>query len=186
MIDVLNSWWETLALPQQVFYGIGIVAAFIAIILAVIGVVGIGDGDALDADPSHSVLSIKSVTGFFLAFGWAGGASMEAGLSLPIAMVLAVLAGCVMVAIIATMMRAIMSIRSDGTARISDTVGAVGTVYVSLPASKSSGGQVTVSFRGRQETFAALNNVDRAVPSGERVKVIGVVDSHTVLVEPLA
>ena len=36
------------------------------------------------------------------------------------------------------------------------------------------------------ETLAALNAALRAIPSGEKVKVVGVVDTNTVLVEPLA
>jgi hypothetical protein len=84
------------------------------------------------------------------------------------------------------MFRAILSMRSDGTARIADTVGSVGTVYITLPPKKSSGGQVTVSFRGRQETYAAIQAGERPIPSGEKVRVVSTVDSRTVLVEPNA
>jgi hypothetical protein len=51
--------------------------------------------------------------------------------------------------------------------------------------SRQAGGQVTVHFRGRQETFQALNTSSRTIPSGERVRVVEVLDSQTVLVEPL-
>ena len=66
--------------------------------------------------------------------------------------------------------------------RLADSIGAVGTVYITLPASKASGGQVTVNFRNRQETFAALNTANRPVPSGEKIKILAVVDGATVLV----
>ena len=68
--------------------------------------------------------------------------------------------------------------------RIADAVDAPGTVYVGLPPSRQAGGQVTVHFRGRQETYQALNASDRAIPSGERVRVVAVLDGQTVLVEP--
>ena len=43
-----------------------------------------------------------------------------------------------------------------------------------------------VNFKGRQETYAALSAAEKAIPSGDKVKVVAVVDSRTVLVEPLA
>ncbi|MET0261531.1 MAG: hypothetical protein ABW223_01445, partial [Rariglobus sp.] len=73
----------------------------------------------------------------------------------------------------------------DGTMRIDDALNATGTVYITLPPSRATGGQVVVSFHGRQETFAALNASDRVIPSGDRVRVTQIIDPRTVLVEPL-
>jgi hypothetical protein len=84
------------------------------------------------------------------------------------------------------MIRAIYSMRSDGTRQINNAIGAVGTVYVTLPASRVGGGQINVTVGGRLETLSALNAGLRVVPSGEKVKVVGVIDTNTVLVEPLA
>ena len=74
---------------------------------------------------------------------------------------------------------------SDGTARIADAVGAVGTVYVTVPPALATGGQVTVSFKGRQETYEALQSGRAALASGAKVRVKELVDSRTLLVEPL-
>ena len=73
-------------------------------------------------------------------------------------------------AVIVLMFRTILAMRSDGTVRIADTVGAVGTVYISLPPAKAAGGQVVVNFKGRQETYAALSTAERPLPSGDKVK----------------
>jgi hypothetical protein len=128
---------------------------------------------------------IKPLTGFFLGFGWAGGIALDNNVGLFVATVAGLVCGGVLMGIIVAMFRLIQSMRSDGTMRIDDALNATGTVYITLPPSKASGGQVVVSFHGRQETFSALNAADRAIPSGERVKVIQIVDSSTVLVEPL-
>ena len=87
---------------------------------------------------------------------------------------------------LAWLIRAIYSMRTDGTREINDAIGAVGTVYVTLPPSRAAGGQINVTVSGRLETLSALNAALRAVPSGEKVKVVGVIDTNTVLVEPLA
>ncbi len=192
LIDQAVSWWGERGVAEQLFYGIGLAAGIVAIILMILSVIGLEHDDVIDAmasgdvDHGGGMFSIKPLTGFFLGFGWVGGMSIANGASLAVATVLACAAGGVMMGTIVFMFRAIMGMKSNGTARIGDTVGAVGTVYLTLPPRKASGGQVTVSFRGRQETYAALQPGDSPVPAGEKVRVVAVVDAHTLLVEPHA
>jgi len=192
LINQVSQWWEELTLARQVFYGIGAVAGLLAILLALLSMIGLEHHDAVDAigaaDMDHGgggIFSIKPLTGFFLGFGWAGGLSLDAGLGMIAALAVALLSGGALMAVIVAMFRAIHGMRADGTMRIDDTLNATGTVYITLPPSKGAGGQVIVSFRGRQETLSALNATDRAIPSGDRVKVTQVIDRRTVLVEPL-
>lgn len=191
-LDFASQWWRALDAAQQVFYGIGLVAAFFALVLAVLGFVGMEHHDGLDAtagDIDHGgggIFSIKPLTGFFLGFGWAGGLALESGLPLIAALACAALAGGVMMAIIIGMFRLIYAMRSNGTVQMGGALGAIGTVYITLPAAKAPGGQVTLNFHGRQETLSALNLANRSIASGEKVKVVEVLDGSTVLVEPLA
>jgi len=192
LLDFVSQWWNELNLARQVFYGIGIIAGVVALILGLLAIIGMDQHDAVDSigasdvgDGGGGIFSVKPMTGFFLGFGWAGGFALDGGLGMFAALVVATIAGGVLTAIIVVMFRAIYAMRSDGTMRTEDALNATGTVYITLPPSKAAGGQVVVSFRGRQETFAALNAADRAVPSGDRVKVIQILDSRTVVVEPL-
>jgi len=192
LLNQVSQWWDELNLARQVFYGIGVIAGFMAVILAILAVIGMEHHDAVDAigaadsgDGGGGIFSVKPLTGFFLGFGWGGGLALDGGLGMIAATIVAVLSGGPLMAIIVVMFRAIHGMRSDGTVRIEDALNATGTVYITLPASKAPGGQVVVSFRGRQETFSALNTADRAISSGERVKVIQIIDPRTVLVEPL-
>lgn len=191
-IDQASQWWAALGAAQQTFYGIGLVASFIAFVLAVLAFVGLEHHDAFDATNASvdhggsGIFSIKPLTGFFLGFGWAGGLALDSGLSMIAALGCAGLAGGVMMAVIVGMFRLIVAMKSDGTVQMEGALGAVATVYVTLPAGKAPGGQVTVSFHGRQETLPALNLSTRSVASGEKVKVVEILDGRTVLVEPLA
>lgn len=191
-IDQVAQWWDQLNLARQVFYGIGLAAAAVALVLAIMGFIGMEHHDAMDAVDMNldhgggGIFSVKPLTGFFLGFGWAGGVALEAGWSLLGALAAAGVAGASIMALIVAMFRAIYAMRSDGTMRINDALGAIGTVYVSLPPAKAAGGQVTVNFKGRQETLAALNSAGHVVPSGEKIKVVAIIDGRTVLVEPLA
>lgn len=198
LIERINGWWTELTLAKQFFYGIGLVAGLVSLVLMVLSMIGMDHDDAVDAigaadasgahdgDSGGGIFSVKPLTGFFLGFGWGGGLALDAGWSFYAALASALGAGGAIMAVIVLMFRAILAMRSDGTARIDDTVGAVGTVYLTVPAAKASGGQVVVNFRGRQETYAALCAADRPIPSGDKVKVLSVVDARTLLVEPLA
>jgi hypothetical protein len=193
-IDQITGWWDALTLAKQIFYGIALTAGVVAIILMVMAIFGLEHDDALDAlasgggvdhDAGGGIFSVKPLTGFFLGFGWIGGFSLGHGVTLWVALILGCMAGVAMMAVIVFMFRAILGIRSDGTARIEDAVGAVGTVYLTLPAARGSGGQVIVNFRGRQETYGALQAGGTAIASGDKVKVVGLIDARTLLVEPL-
>ncbi len=191
-MEALSQQWIELTLAKQIFYGIGLLAGLSTLILTVLAVLGLEHhdaADALSADFDHGgggIFSVKPLTGFFLGFGWGGGIALSSGLSIVAATACGLGAGGTIMAVIVLMFRAILGMRSDGTMRIADAVGAIGTVYIALPATKAAGGQVTVNFKGRQETFAALNNSDRPIPSGEKIKVLSVIDGQTVLVDRLA
>lgn len=189
-IEQVGGWWNELTFAKQLFYGIGLLASLAAVVLAVLTFIGMEHHDVTDAvggfdHGGGGIFSIKPLTGFFLGFGWAGGIALDQGLSLLAALATALGAGGGLMVVVIGMIRAIYSVRSDGTARISDAVGAVGTVYVTLPAAKAQGGQITVTYSGRQHTVAALSAAEQPVPSGEKVKVVDVVDSRTLLVEKL-
>jgi membrane protein implicated in regulation of membrane protease activity len=185
------TWWARLSTAQQFFYGVGIIAGVLTLIMAVFALFGLDHhdtdvGDVGDHMDGSSLFSTKPITGFFLGFGWSGGIALDSGLSLGMATLIAFGSGTVLMFALAWVIRSIYSLRNDGTRQINDAIGAIGTVYVTLPASRVAGGQINVTVSGRLETLAALNAALRAIPSGEKVKVVGVIDTNTVLVEPLA
>ncbi|MET0261476.1 MAG: hypothetical protein ABW223_01165, partial [Rariglobus sp.] len=80
LINQVSQWWDELNLARQIFYGIGIIAGIMALILAILAMIGLDHGDGVDAigdtgagDGDGGIFSIKPLTGFFLGFGWAGG-----------------------------------------------------------------------------------------------------------------
>lgn len=189
LIDQIGGWWNDLTLAKQMFYGIGIVAGAVSVVMALLSVVGMDHHDGLDAagldHDGIGIFSVKPLTGFFLAFGWTGGIALDNGFSLFAAIGLALVAGAAVMAVMILMFRTMLALKSDGTMQVKAAVGAVGTVYVTVPANKGAGGQVVVNFSGRQETLAALSGGPAPIPSGEKIKVVSVVDGRTVLIEPL-
>ncbi len=189
LIDQVGGWWNELTLAKQLFYGLGLMAGMISLVLAVFAMLGMEHAEAADAleaaGAGGGIFSIKPLTGFFLGFGWAGGLALDGGASLGVALLIAFAAGTAVTAVIVALIRAIYSLKSDGTVRIERALGAVGTVYVTVPPRKAVGGQVVVTFSGRQETLSALSESEQPLASGDKVKVVAVVDSRTVLVAAL-
>jgi hypothetical protein len=184
--------WAALPATQQVFFSIGGLAGVVAVVLGVMSALGLEHHDVVDLPDSigwdaggGGIFSVKPLTGFLLGFGWAGGLASASGLGLPASLAIALGSGFAVMGLVVGLLRLILGMRSDGTVRIADALHASGTVYVTLPPSRQAGGQVTVHFGGRQETYQALNAVDRPIPGGERVRVVEVLDSQTVLVKPL-
>ncbi len=191
MLASLLESWGALNTAAQVFYAIGLLAGAVSIVLGVMSAVGLEHHDVVDLPDTlgwdaggGGIFSVKPLTGFLLGFGWAGGIASSAGLGLVASVAVALGTGAAVMGLVVALLRLLLGMRSDGTVRIADAVDAPGTVYVGLPPSRQAGGQVTVHFRGRQETYQALNASDRAIPSGERVRVVQVLDGQTVLVEP--
>ena len=192
MVSSIVELWSGLPAAQQVFFGIGLLAGVVSLILGVMSAVGLEHHDVVDLPDAigwdaggGGIFSINPLTGFLLGFGWAGGIDLGSGLGILVAIAIAVGSGLSVMGLVVALLRLILGMRSDGTARISDTLHESGTVYVTVPPDRQAGGQVTVHFRGRQETYMALNRSNRPITSGERVRVVEVLDSQTVLVEPL-
>jgi hypothetical protein len=191
MLASLLESWGGLTTAAQVYFSIGLLAGAVSLILGVMSAVGLEHHDVVDLPDTlgwdaggGGIFSVKPLTGFLLGFGWAGGIASSAGLGLVASVAVALGTGAAVMGLVVALLRLLLGMRSDGTVRIADAVDAPGTVYVGLPPSRQAGGQVTVHFRGRQETYQALNASDRAIPSGERVRVVQVLDGQTVLVEP--
>ena len=191
MLASLLESWGGLTTAAQVYFSIGLLAGAVSLILGVMSAVGLEHHDVVDLPDTlgwdaggGGIVSVKPLTGFLLGFGWAGGIASSAGLGLVASVAVALGTGAAVMGLVVALLRLLLGMRSDGTVRIADAVDAPGTVYVGLPPSRQAGGQVTVHFRGRQETYQALNASDRAIPSGERVRVVQVLDGQTVLVEP--
>lgn len=183
----LSGWWQDLARSQQVFYGIALLAACAILVMALMSMIGFGDmdADALDVGDGSSLFSIKPITGFFFGFGWTGGAAIEQGCSLTLAMVLAGVAGVIVMGSVVAVLKASLRLRSSGNLRKELAIGKVATVYLTIPSARAGAGQVTVPLDGRTITIGAIQGGEQPIPTHAKVRVTELVDGDTVRVEPL-
>ncbi len=188
LANIFTDWWTALNLAKQIFYGIAIFAAMLVIVLAVISMFGVSDDVEVDADVADSggtLFSLKPIIGFLFAFGWAGGAALSSGLSILAACLIALGCGLAVMLVLAWVLRATQRLKADGTLKKENAIGAIATVYVTIPPGSQAGGQVIVPVDGRTITLGALQKGSAPIPADAKVKVIALIDPHTVLVEPI-
>ncbi len=194
----MEGWWSALGTPEQVFFGIAFVSTAVLLLQVALMLFGMGDfdmdldvdgADGLDGldghDSGFGLISVRSVLAFFTGFGWTGALAMDSGLGLGISMVLAMVVGGLAMVAIAGLMRLLYGLGEEGTLDYANAVGEVGSVYLPIPAAMAGPGQVEVRVQSRLRTVRAFTRCAEALENRRPVKVVGVIDQQTLLVEPL-
>lgn len=186
----MELWWQGLNLELQIFYGIGILA-LLALVLQFILLFfgGLDDatdlGDVGDHGSGLGIFSFRSITAFFLGFGWTGVIVLKDGHSLALAITFGLLVGSILMVSMYLLMRSMMRLQSSSTLDYQNAVGEIATVYVTVPAEGKSGGQVEVMIQGRLSVAEALHKGANAIAPGTKVKVVEKLGRSTLVVEPL-
>ncbi len=197
------TWWDALRLDLQIFYMLGILASLVLFFQFIMIFLGFGDHDMSGGHDVHvgnvhaghgggghadglSIVSIRTITAFFFGFGWSGALAIRNGYSTLVAALIGCLVGAIFMSIVYSIMRLIYSLRASGTVEYRNAVGQIGDVYVSIPAKESGPGQVQVLVQGRMRVVPAFTKAGRNLSGGSKIKVVGLIDERTLLVEPLS
>ena len=182
---------------MQFYWALAGIASLIFIVQMALTFMGIGDtdadfdfptdvdaaaGDTLDTGGALQLFSVRNIINFLLGLGW-GGVCWSSVITNHILLALVSIAtGCVFVVVFLYLFRQMHRLESNGAFQIKDCVGQVCDVYLRIPAQRSGQGKVQVSFGGSIQEIAAITNGD-ALPSGSKVRIVALVDDHTVEVE---
>jgi len=142
-----------------------------------------------DVDHEHETswlvgaLSFRALAAAVAFFGLAGLAAQSMHAEHPLDVALALAAGGAAVFLIASLMRALSRLRSDGTVRIERAVGKSGTVYLTVPAQKAGVGKVMLNLQNRTVECQAVT-AENELATGAKVVVVSVLGPGTVEVAP--
>lgn len=139
--------------------------------------------DHSSADFSFKFLSLQGLTAFFMMFGIVGLALLRADLWPLISISGGMVAGLFTVWVIGMIFTLMRQLQSEGTLQIKNAIGQQGSVYLTIPANAS--GQVQVSVQGSLKIFDAVSADKKKIATGEKVKVINVIDNKTLVVTKL-
>ena len=165
------AWVGTLL--SAIMFGVSFIADF-----------GGSDLDAGSVDGDTGSFSVQAVMGFILGFGWGGYLAVLGGGGAGLGIFVGLLVGVVMFFLIAGIMKAIYSLKSDGSLKYESLVGMTGTVYVTIPPHGEPGGQVQVSHPSQLITMAAVQDGDTPLPAQTRIEVVAAT-TYQLTVRPL-
>ena len=153
---------------------------------------GHGAGHVDHAAGSHAstvgvfkVVSFRTLIAALTFFGLSGLAAQAADYPPVYALLIATACGLGAMYGVYWLMRAISSLRADGTVHIGQAVGRRAMVYLKIPARQSGCGKIHVNVQNRTMEYLAMSAAD-AIPGGAAVVVLKVLGPETVLVAPLA
>lgn len=194
------TWWTSLSLFLKIIWGITLVSSLIFVIqtlLTFIGADSFGDGfdadfgdipsdamaDAVDSGSGMNLLTFRNVVNFFLGFGWTAVLFYPSIESPTLLMLLSVVVGVFLVLLVMWLFKWLNGMQHSGNINVfRSAVGCQGKVYLSIPAERGGEGKVQISINDAVREYDALTEGD-ALPTGTPVKVIDVIDAHTLLVE---
>lgn len=139
-------------------------------------------GDGFDADASLRFLSLHGITSFLMMFGLVGYALYrhnEAGALVSLGGATA--AGLACFWVIGWLFKSIAKLQHSGTLDLNHTVGALGSVYLTIHAGQT--GRVNVEVDGRLREFDAVAASGLELPTGTLIRVVRR-NGNVLVVEP--
>jgi len=180
-----TEWWEGLSLALKIYWGLAVPFTLFFLLQVVWSFVGGGDipDDTPDAEIAgdHGVpfqfLSVKNLVAFFTIFAWAGIAATDSGLSEMTALIIAIVAGLLMMTIMASLFYFMAKANVDGTMRIVKAVGEAGEVYLTIRKKREGTGQVQIKIQKSLRTLDAITDDEEDIPTGKRITVTDVLNN---------
>jgi hypothetical protein len=187
----MTDWWNSLLIEKQIFYAIGLFSLAVLFLQILLTLVGVGHHDADfsghgDHDTGIGVLTVRTVTAFFVGFGWTGAIMLNRGYSMTAAIAAGTATGVVFLLATAFLIRNLLRLQSGGgNVDYNNAIGTVGTVYVTIPAAEAGGGQLELTIQGRLMMAEAYTKAARNLLPNSKARVVGLIGRSTLLVEPL-
>lgn len=197
-MDAITNWYGALDPAMRIYWGIAIFASGVFLIQMVMTFIGIGDadggdadfdlgdgsGDTLDTGGTLQLFSVRNIINFLLGVGWGGVCFSGTIHNSALLALVALLTGCVFVAVFIFLFRQMHRLEHDGAFRVEDCVGQVADVYLRIPAERQGEGKIQFSFQGSVQELPAITDGE-AIATGQKVRVCEVIGGHTVRVEAL-
>ena len=189
-MENFTEWWDGLTFSLAAYWTIALVFSLFFVLQLILSAFG-GDGvpdDTPDAEIAadsgipFQFFSIKNFIGFFTIFGWAGIAALDMGFSELGALITAFSSGLVMMTIMASLFYFLAKANADGSLKMTNAIGSVGEVYLTIPKQRNNIGKVQINVQGAVRTLDAMTDDEQDIPTGKIIKVKEVVNDQILLV----
>lgn len=188
MID----WFNNLPPFLKTYWIITIISTFMFVIVLITTIIGadgddLGDVDAeIDGDTGvgFQFFSFKNLVAFFTIFGWSGIASLDAGNSNSLTVIISFLCGLLMMFVMAALFYYISKLTSSGTLNMDNALFSIGEVYLSIGAKRTRVGKIQIKVQGTLRELEALTDYETDLKQGDIIIVTAVTKNGMLIVEP--
>ena len=197
-MDNFGTWWESLSGIYRFFWTTSVISSVVFIVMVILSILGSdsdadadadfdADGDAGgDADMGGGmmsyILSFKTLMAFLLGASWTGLSALYQGWSIFAIALVSVLSGILMMALMAFLLSMFVKLQHDSTLEMSNTIGASGVAYVTIPANGGTGGQVEILVNNSYKTFEAITDEATPIATEEPIVVADLLEGNVLLV----
>lgn len=186
------NWLKSLSVLEHVFFWIAIVASVLLVVQIIMLIISFGGGDLdadgdfdmngdTDTDSGLSIFTIKGLTAFFALGGWCGFAAasyLPGNTWAPI--LISVATGAAALFGVGIALKAVSRLQCSGNLDPEKLKGKEATVYVSIPASRSGRGKITLTAQGKFMEIDAVTDGER-LGVDEQVKIASYTDDFAVV-----
>ena len=138
------------------------------------------DFDAMGADASFKALTFQGIMAFMMFFGLGGLYVLEGDSDqTSLAIVVGSVTGFASMYGTGKLFQLFVSLQSDGTIDMDDSIGSVGTIYLRIP--EGGVGQIQVESGNAMRTYNAKSEDGQGMATGEFAEVIDVISSTLIV-----
>ena len=185
------NWFSNLDLTAKLYW---LIAVLGSLVFSIVVIMAFTDGDTddfedvdaeIDADGGigFQFITFKNLVGFFTIFGWSGIACIDAGFSFPLILAVSSFCGLLMMSVMATLFYLMGKLSDSGTLNYKNAIDAVGEVYLTIGADRSTMGKISVSVQGTMRELDALTDSLTDLQSGTIIKVVDVTANGILIVD---
>ena len=187
----LTTWFSGLSIMEQIYWTIAIPATLAFLIQMILAFFG---GDTVDDTPDADLdvesdtgldfqfLTLRNMIAFFTIFSWTGIACLDSDMSNTTSFIVSLIAGLVMMLIMATLMYYLSKLRQSGTLILSSAINHTGSAYLRIPGKRAGMGKVQITIQGSLHELDAVTDEEETIASGAIVKVAEVLEGNILLV----
>ena len=190
LLDI-SSWWQSTPSFEKIFWVIAVLFSLMFLIQAILSFAG-GDGDAAtgeadvsidhDAGMGYQFFTIKNLIAFFTVFGWTGIACIQGDMSKAFTIGAALVAGTLMMVMMAVLFRSMSRLKHSGTLQIANALDKIGETYLFIPAQRNGYGKVHIKVQGSLQELQAITDDEKDIPTGKLVKVVEILNNSIIIV----
>ena len=193
----MTEWWTSLDLFMKILWCIAIASSLIFIIETVLTFIGadvemdmdtdfdMPDG-GFEGDPSMNLYTFRNLVNFLLGMSWTAILLKEQVASKVLLMVIAFVAGAILVAAVMMMFKWLSKMQQSGNIDLmKDAEGCNGKVYLTIPAERGGTGKVQITINGAVREYDAITDSEQDLKTGKAIKVVEAIDNSTLLVEEI-